>query len=93
MTDAEVDAVRLSIRRDCPFGGASWTTDTAKSSGWAPVSATGGINPPQIPLAKPDPTRLSQFMSTNGMTRVCFVPLGFYLPRSFKYRVVNVLAQ
>ncbi len=33
MTDAEIEAVRLSVHRDRPFGSETWTRTTAKQPG------------------------------------------------------------
>jgi putative transposase len=50
MTDAEVDAIRLSMRGDRPFGGATWTTATAEKLGLGYSLRNRGHQPSSCPV-------------------------------------------
>jgi len=46
LTEAESDAIRVSIRRDRPYGTESWTRSTAARLGLQPASARFHQGPP-----------------------------------------------
>ena len=48
MTDAEVDAIRVSVRRDRPFGTDRWTRDTAAQLGLESSLRSRGAQRPDV---------------------------------------------
>ena len=78
MTEAEVAAIRLSLRRDRPYGTDAWTTETAGCLGlWNTAFEPGADNrgfglplPPSVPGATAGGDTLRIRVNAKGFSEV-----------------------